>query len=77
MSSIGQTSFIRIVSYRLYQHLPAATVTHRLLSTLTSMTLSLLPINKIQAPGLNLTVNKGADKAGNDFLGLGVVVNFA
>jgi hypothetical protein len=41
------------------------------------MTLSLLPINIVQTPGLNLTVNKGTNKASNDLLGLGVVVNLA
>lgn len=41
------------------------------------MTLSLLPINKVQTLGLNLAVDKGADEAGNDLLGLGVVVNLA
>lgn len=41
------------------------------------MTLRLLPINIIQTLGLDLTVNKGADKAGNDLLGPGMVVNLA
>lgn len=68
---------MNIVSYGPCQHLPAATVTHRLLSTLTSMTLGLLSINKVQTPGLNLAVNKGTNKAGNDFLGRGVVIDLA
>jgi hypothetical protein len=41
------------------------------------MMLSLLPINEIQSPGLNLTVNKGTNQASNDLLGLRVVVNLA
>lgn len=59
------------------QYLPTATVTHRLLRTILSMTLRLLPVNKIQTLGLDLTVNKGTDEAGNDFLGLRMVVNLA
>ena len=39
------------------------------------MTLRLLPINKIQTLGLDLAVDKRADKASNDFLGPGMVVN--
>lgn len=57
--------------------LPATTVTHRLLGTLPSMTLSLLPTNKVQTLGLDRKVDKGADKSGNDLLGPGVVVNLA
>ena len=38
------------------------------------MTLSLLPIIKLQTPGLDLAVNKGANKPGND-LGPSVLVD--
>lgn len=39
--------------------------------------LSLLPINKVQTLGLNLTIHKGTDKTSDDLLRLGMLIDLA
>lgn len=41
------------------------------------MTLGLFLINKVQSSRLNLAINKGTDKTGQDLLGLGVAVRLS
>lgn len=48
-----------------------------LLELLASMVLGLLTVDEVKTLGLNLAVDKGTSKTGEDLLGLGVVVGLA
>ena len=58
-------------------NLPAKLLSRDAVNVLASLALGLLPVNKVQTPGLDLTVNEGTSEASHDLLGLLVALGLA